>query len=308
MGESRDIKIIDSLASKEDRAKTLAGPGGIRWWEPRIGLALSGGAVRGIAHLGVLKAFQESNIHISYLAGTSSGAFIAALFAKGVSVDDIYSTLEGLSWRDVSSFRFSRMGFFSNAVLGDLIREHCGEGYRFEDARVPLAMISTDINTGEKVIHDKGDVALAVQASTCIPGFYIPIPMGDRLLVDGGLVENIPVSPLRKMGAEMVVAVDICSKKKVLKPDGVLDVMVNSFDIAVDASSQIHLKNADVRVDLELADYSKTNTAQMKEIFDEGYRKGRIAVKEVKRSSKVHFQYYLYKRSLNWLGRKVGFN
>ena len=172
----------------------------------KIGLALGGGAVLGAAHVGVLRALEEFDISINCVAGTSIGAFISAFFAFNKHWTEIKEITLDLNWLDISALSLSKMGLLSNEKLGKLITEHIGD-VNFAKADIPIAMISTDISNGEKIILKEGKVADAVMASTCIPGIFIPLEIGNKLLVDGGIVENVPITPLKEMGADFVIGV-----------------------------------------------------------------------------------------------------
>ncbi|WP_352396961.1 patatin-like phospholipase family protein, partial [Aminobacterium colombiense] len=135
----------------------------------KIGLALGGGAVLGAAHIGVLKAIEEFNLPISYIAGTSIGAIISAFYAFGKNWEEMAILLKGLNWLDISRISLSQFGLLSNKKLGKLITDNLGD-VSFDEACIPLAMIATDITSGEKVVLKSGNVAAAVMASSCIPG------------------------------------------------------------------------------------------------------------------------------------------
>ena len=169
------------------------------------GLALSGGAARGIAHIGVLRALEEHKIPIKFISGTSVGAIIAALYAFDIELDEIGRFAKSLNLSKVSSFKLSKYGLFDNHNLKDLLCEYIGDS-RIEDSKLPLAIIATDISSGEKVILKSGSVCDAVCASSAIPGLFAPVIIDNQSLVDGGLVQNLPVSVLKEMGADYLLS------------------------------------------------------------------------------------------------------
>src|SRR5688500_7233928 len=177
---------------------------------PRIGLALSGGAARGIAHVGVLKAFAEFQIPIDYIAGTSAGSLVGAAYASGMPIADIEEMGRTLRWRDLGRMTMSRLGVQTNDRLENFLRDRLPVT-RFEDLAVPLAVVATDLQTGTAVVmKDEGDIPFAIRASCAIPGWYVPVTDSEgRQLVDGGLVAGLPSSVARGMGAELVIAVDV---------------------------------------------------------------------------------------------------
>jgi len=175
---------------------------------PKVGLALSGGSALGSVHIGVIKSLAKHKIPISCVSGTSAGAVIAACLAFDVPLEKIIKVSKKLSWSDISKFGYSKFGLKSNEPFGKMVRETIGD-VRIENARIPLAIVATDIDTGEKVVFRKGSVVKALMASACIPAFFIPVRIGKKKLVDGGLVENLPMSTLRGMGAEIKIGVDL---------------------------------------------------------------------------------------------------
>jgi len=177
---------------------------------PRIGLALSGGAARGIAHVGVLKALAEYEIPISCVAGTSAGSIVAGAFASGMQLADIETLGRTMRWRDLGRMTMSRLGVQVNDRLENYLRERFPVT-RFEDLSIPLAVVATDLKSGSAVImHDEGDIPFAIRASCAIPGWYVPVTDAEgRQLVDGGLVAGLPTAAVREMGAELVIGVDV---------------------------------------------------------------------------------------------------
>src|ERR1051325_1627047 len=177
---------------------------------PRLGLALSGGAARGIAHVGVLKVLAEEGIRVDCVAGTSAGAIVGGALAAGMPVEEIAETGRRLRWRDLGRVTLSRLGAQTNAPTEEFVRARFTVT-RFEDLPTPFAAVATDLQTGAAVVmRDEGDVAFAVRASCALPGWYVPVTDSrGRQLIDGGLVANLPCSVTRSLGAEVVVAVDV---------------------------------------------------------------------------------------------------
>lgn len=235
-----------------------------------IGLALGSGAALGAAHIGVLKALEEHNIKPSFITGTSIGALVGALYAFGKSVEEIEEIAIGLDWLDISDIRLSKMGLLSNNEIGELLDEYLGE-VTFEEANIKLAVVATDIANGEKVILDKGRVSEAVEASTCIPVIFEPIEIDGRLLVDGGLLESVPVSVLKEFGAAKTIAVDVKAFRKYKRPDDIFDVLNNSLEIALIHLAHVHIEDVDLLIQPKLGDYSRMDTNHTREMIDLGY-------------------------------------
>lgn len=246
----------------------------------KIGLALGGGAVLGAAHVGVLRAIEEVDLKIEFITGTSIGAFVAALFAFGKDWKQIKEIASELDWMDITSISLSRYALLFNQKLGDLLIKHIGD-VNIEDSEIPLAFIATDATTGEKVILDKGAVAEAVMASTCIPGIFVPVQIDNRILLDGGIVENVPINTIRTMGAEFVIGVDLNSKNQYQKPKNILDVLLNSFHFLMTYSTKLQTKEADVLIEPDLSAFNRSGMDQLEDLIEKGYEDARKVVKNL---------------------------
>jgi len=247
----------------------------------RIGLALGGGAAKGIAHIGVLKAFEEEHIPIHCISGTSVGALVASYHAFGRPAESILSICSTLNLSKILNFTLERGGLFSTNAIRDMIHRDLGD-VRIEDANIPLAICATDIETGEQLIFREGNLADVVCASMAVPGLFVPVEIGGRVLVDGGLVENVPISPLAKMGAGITVAVDLSHVSRYPKPDNTFDVITNAINIGIDFNTRKQLKNADIAVPLDLSGYSLTNNAdRVEELYQEGYQPMKKTIRRV---------------------------
>jgi NTE family protein len=173
---------------------------------PGIGLALGGGFARGFAHLGVLQVLEQNHIPIACIAGTSVGSILGAAYASGAPLARIIATCRTLKFRDIGSWQVSRLGLASNHRLGDLV-ERVFDAKQFDDLRTPMAVVATDLNTGEPVVITHGNLVDAIRASCAFPGLFEPVKIGTRCLADGGLVAPVPTRAAREMGAEFVLGV-----------------------------------------------------------------------------------------------------
>jgi NTE family protein len=256
---------------------------------PRLGLALGGGAVLGFSHLGILQALHEGGIRVHRIAGTSAGALVAALHAFGVGPDRMHELLIPLTWRKVSNFSASSLGLLSNEAIADILRDELGP-VRIEDAPIPLAVVSADIHTGETVTLREGPLADAVRASAAIPGIYAPIAIGGRVLVDGGIVANVPVRPLRDMGADVIVAATLGEAMAFQPVRTLVGVLTNAFLIAVYTATRLDLMegvHVVIKPDLEV--YNHWDVRQRDDLIEKGYDAGRAAVPRI-RAALVEFE------------------
>jgi NTE family protein len=245
----------------------------------KIGLALGGGGALGAAHIGVLKALQESGIQVGCISGTSAGALVASLYAFGKNWEELAEIAKQIKWMEISKLSLSRYGLLSNEKLRVLLKESIGE-VCIENAQIPLAIVATDIATGEEVVLYEGDVAKAVMASTCIPGIYVPIEMEGRLLVDGGIVENVPVSPLKKLGADVIIGVNLNAGRRKHKPKNIIEVLLRSFDFMLKAATRLQAEWADLIIAPDLTEYSMYDMNRTEDLLEEGYRAARRSLKE----------------------------
>ena len=228
-----------------------------------VGLALGGGAARGFAHIGVLEVLEEAGIPIHIIAGCSSGAIIGALFAAGIPARQQHEIVRDLRWHTISKLsllprRFSSLNLsLKGFPLGimDLdrliawLQESLGELQTFDQLSIPFAAIATDIVTGELVIMNEGAVGPAVRASCSVPGVFTPYRRGERLLVDGGVIANLPVQVVRQMGAEYVIAVDLLPApgEHSKEPESIIDLSFTSI-YALIRANQGYSEQADCTI------------------------------------------------------------
>jgi NTE family protein len=193
--------------TRQDHTALSSGPAAP---SERIGLALAlgGGFSRGFAHLGVLQVLEQNHIPVSYIAGTSVGSILGAAYASGAPLSRIIATCRTIRFRDIGRWRISRLGLASNHRLGDLI-EQVFESRRFEDLKIPLAVVATDLANGEPVVFTHGNLSEAIRASCAFPGLFEPVQIGTRCLADGGLVAPVPTRAARDLGAARVIGVAV---------------------------------------------------------------------------------------------------
>ncbi|BBP81887.1 patatin [Pseudomonas sp. Pc102] len=281
---------------------------------PRIGLVLSGGAARGLAHIGVLRALEEQGVHIDAIAGTSMGAVIGGLYASGYSVEELEKLALAIDWRQALSdaplrddvpFRRKqddrdflvkqKLSFRDDGSLGlplgviqgqnlalllESLLVHTSDTRDFDRLAIPFRAVATDISTGEKVVFRKGHLPQAIRASMSIPAVFAPVEVDGRLLVDGGMVDNIPVDVAREMGVDLVITVDIGTplrgRKELLT---VVDVLNQSVTLMTRRNSEAQLATLgpdDILVQPPLAGFSATDFGRAREMIDAGYRAATI--------------------------------
>jgi NTE family protein len=220
---------------------------------------------------------------------------LAALYAFNINIETIGELSRRLTLSKVTTFKLNKTGFFSTHSLKELMLEYLGD-VNIEDAKIPLAIVATDINSGEEVILTSGSLADAVCASAAIPGIYIPVVIGNRTLVDGGLVQNVPIEAVKAMGAGVTIASHLNSVSHYSEPSHVLDVMRNAFEIAVSHHTQDQVADADLLIGMDLSDFSlRDNTERYDELFAIGYDSANKALAKLAWYHKTNLFFYLWR-------------
>ncbi len=181
----------------------------------KVGLALGGGGVRGLAHIGVLKVLERENIPIDLIAGTSAGGLIGGAYAHGMSVEEIEGEIEEMrsplklaKLMDSGVFQ-TKNGLLSGEQIVSYFTELLGEGLTFDDMKIPFAAVAISLEDGKEVVLSSGELISAMRASMSVPGFFEPCERDDLRLIDGGILNNVPADVVREMGADVVIAVDV---------------------------------------------------------------------------------------------------
>ncbi|SDS59841.1 patatin-like phospholipase family protein [Pseudomonas granadensis] len=286
---------------------------------PKIGLVLSGGAARGLAHIGVLKALEEQGIKIDAIAGTSMGAVVGGLYASGYKVDELEKLALSIDWQAALSdappredvpFRRKqddrdflvkqKLSFRDDGSLGlplgviqgqnlalllESLLAHTSDTRDFDKLPIPFRAVATDIANGEKVVFRKGHLPQVIRASMSIPAVFAPVELDGRLLVDGGMTDNIPLDVARQMGVDVAIVVDIGTPLRNRKQLAtVVDVLNQSITLMTRSNSEEQLaalKATDVLIQPALAAYGVTDFGKTQEMIDAGYRATRILDKRL---------------------------
>lgn len=216
---------------------------------PKLGLALGGGAARGFAHVGVIQILEEAGIRPALVVGTSAGSLVAALYASGktgAQLQQLAEIMEEASFADWTLPVFSR-GMLRGEAFARYVSAQVN-GRAIETMPLALGIVATDLNTGQGVLFQRGDTALAVRASSAVPALFQPVRISGREYVDGGLVSPIPVRYARQMGAEIVLAVDISSPPEGNAASDTLQVLLQTFSIMSKSINALELRDADLVV------------------------------------------------------------
>ena len=264
----------------------------------KVGLALGTGAARGLAHIGVLDVLGKEGIPVDMIAGTSAGAAIGALYAQGKDASLIKNLVQGLSWRrlvSVTDIALPKTGFISGKKIRDFLALIIGGDIKFSDLKIPLACVATDIITGEEVVFDQGPVLTAIRASISIPAIFTVVKWQGRYLVDGGLVNPVPVNVVKQMGADFIIAVNVVpdvadranwvDKKPAagFKEPNIIHIIMQSIYIGTYSLVSHSLEGADIVIEPRVADIAYGDLHRATECILRGEVATQDAIPEIKR-------------------------
>lgn len=247
---------------------------------PKVGLALGSGGARGFSHLGVIKVLEDHGIPIDLIAGSSMGAFIGSLYGSGQDVDQLYKIAQTFKRKFFLDFTVPRMGLIQGKRIKEFIRIFTFNK-RLEQFNIPIGVVATNLYTGEKRVFLEGDASEAVRASISIPGVFVPQKIDDYLYVDGGVIDRVPVSVAKEMGADIVIAVD-CSRFTVnTEVQSIYDVMLQSIDIMQDELVGHIGLDADIMLKPDVGMYSSRAFTNTMQIIHEGEKETENNIDEI---------------------------
>ena len=250
---------------------------------PAIGLALGGGFARGIVHVGVLKVLEEENIPVRFIAGTSVGALVGAAYCSGVTPAELEQIASRVRFRDLARWTLSRYGFATNLRMTSFLNRIL-KVKTFEELRLPLAITATDFATGEGVVFRSGPLADAVRASCAYPGVFLPVTINGRLLVDGMLAHSLPSQPVRDMGADRVIAVNLKSTWNSAEgPRHIFDVIGQCFAIAQNMNCTASRDCADLVIEPDVTGFRYDAFEQSAALVKIGEASARAALPEIRK-------------------------
>jgi NTE family protein len=248
-----------------------------------IGLALGGGFARGIAHIGVLKALEEANIPIRFIAGTSVGALIGAAYCSGVTCAELEEVATRVRFKHFARWTLSRYGFASNQRMIGFLNSVL-KVKTFEELRIPLAIAATDFSNGDGVVFRSGPLVDPVRASCAYPGMFLPVRIQGRLLVDGMLAHAVPTTPLRQMGAKRVLAVHLKGTwTNGEGPRHLFDVIGQCFAIAQQMNCSLWRQAADLVIEPNVTGYKYDDFEHSRDLIQAGEMVTRAAIPEIEK-------------------------
>jgi NTE family protein len=247
----------------------------------RIGLALGGGAARGFAHIGVIKALESQGIFPDIVAGTSAGSVVGALYAAGNSGFELQKLAHKLDESKISDWSLPDRGVLKGEALQQFVNDAVGQR-PLEALKKPFAAVATDLHSGESVVFRTGNTGMAVRASSTVPGVFQPVQIKNREYVDGGLSSLIPVRAARQMGSDVVIAVDISAKPDGKPTRSTLDILLQTVTIMGQNLARYELKEADIVIRPQVGSVGSTDFQARYDSILEGEKAALAAMPQIK--------------------------
>lgn len=271
----------------------------------KVGVALSGGGSKGIAHIGVLKVLEDYGIPIDFISGTSIGSVIGSLYCAGYTTNQLEELFTGdtREWKNLFDYTFPKHGLIKGKKIEKFLEEELKD-IQFKDLKIPLYITSFDIIEKQEIIFNKGSVSKAVRASISIPGMIVPVENNNRVLVDGGVIDPIPTEVLKKAGADIVIAVNV-NERKIKKPKfdravdkkrkrkipGIWEIASKSFKVMAYEIYQYDLtkKGIDfvINISLKNKDMMKFSKKANRKAIKEGETAAKKSLDEIKNATKT---------------------
>ena len=256
---------------------------------PKIALVLGGGAIRGFAHIGVIKVLQAEGIVPDMVVGTSAGSIAGALYASGLSGFDMQKIAFDLDKATVTDWSVFGKGMLKGAALQDFVNKAAGNK-TIEQLKIPFACVATRLDTGEGVLFQRGNLGMAVRASSSVPGVFEPVVINGVEYVDGGLVSPVPIRYAKQLGADFIIAVDVSTPPSADPTTGKMDVLMRTFDIMGKTIRGWELPMADVLVQPDLSKVSSTDIDAKYQAILEGEKAMQAALPMLREKLKQRMQ------------------
>ncbi len=256
----------------------------------KVALVLGGGAARGFAHIGVIKALEAQGIFPDMVVGTSAGSLVGALYAAGNNGFALQKLAMEMDEAAISDWSVPLFSQSSGVIKGEAVQLYVNRAVNnqpIEKLKIPFGAVATDLHTGQAILFRRGNTGAAVRASSAVPGVFQPMKIGGATYVDGGLVSPVPVSFARKMGADFVIAVNISVQPEAQPASGTLEILLQTFAIMGQSLNQYELRDADVVIRPELATMKGNDFQQRNVAIMAGERAATMQMGEIKQRLKA---------------------
>ena len=270
----------------------------------KVGIALSGGAARGIAHIGVLQVLEQLGVQIDAISGCSMGAIVGAVYSLGIPLKELEDYIENTDWRSFmvfSMFSLSRKGIINEHKIEEVLKRFLGDK-TFDDCRIPFNAVAVDIIKGQRVVSSKGKLIDAVRASIAVPGIIPPVCKDGMLLVDGGVIEPVPTEALRELKTNFIIAssisfeseseqvkeVEECSlKDEDLKKISVQVIIDKSLNLVQNQMAKSYVEKADIVIEPKSGNFGFFDFIKGQKIIDSGRKAAIAKIPEIRRKLKI---------------------
>jgi NTE family protein len=246
----------------------------------KVALVFGAGAAKGFAHIGVMKVLEANKIPINFIIGTSAGSVAGAFYAYGFNAYDLQSLAMKVEKSDVFDLTIPKNGFIKGEKLENFVNGHLGNT-PIEKFKIKFYAVATDLATGDEVVFGSGNAGKAVRASSSIPGIFQPVKISGRTYVDGGVVSPVAVDAAKRIGADVIIAVDISGGVADSVPDGIMDIIMQAIDIMYAKISLYQLKNADVVIRPEVGQIGSSEIEKRNEAILEGEKAAQAALPQI---------------------------
>lgn len=238
--------------------------------QPILGIAFGGGGEKGFIHLGVIKALEEEGIKANIVTGTSAGAIVASLYALGMSFEDIEKTTSTVTRDDISDFVLSTEGLIQGKALSKVVNK-ITKNALIESTPIKLGIAVTNLSSGEAALITKGTISEAIQASSSVPGAYIPIKSNGNILIDGGILSQVPINFTKALGADIIIGIDIYCGRPLPLEENLFNITLSAFQLQICTISNIETQNADFMIRPDLTKNKFDGFVNKKEAIKVGY-------------------------------------
>jgi len=246
----------------------------------KVAIVLGAGAAKGFAHVGVLKVLEANHVPVHMIVGTSVGSFVGSLYAYGYTAYDLQKIAMGLEKGEIADLTVPDNGFVKGEKLEAYVNRML-RGTTMENLRIPFYAVATDIGSGKEMVFGKGNTGTAVRASCSIPGVFQPVRIGDRTYVDGGVVNPVAVDAARRLGADVVIAIDISGGVADVTPETTLDTIFQSINIMYSKIAAAQLSRADVVIRPKVGQIASGDFTKRHEAILEGEKAAQAALPKI---------------------------
>lgn len=255
---------------------------------PGVALVLGGGGARGFAHIGVFKVLEKEKVPVDLVIGTSIGSIAGAFYCAGISLDKVEELAKNINWKSVSNFSAPSIismllseELLSNAQVENFLKKNIGD-LRFDELKIPLVCVATDLNTGERILLREGSVAFAARASSTLPGFFKPVEYRQRYLVDGGLAENIPVAVAKLFDPDVIIAVQVSADITKNATNNVFATFMQAIYIQGKVLDTENIAAADILIRPEVGEMSAADLSHAYQTIEKGFSAAKESLKNIK--------------------------